>query len=110
MKKLLLVLLAALVVFSLGGLYVFAGGEKESAESPKEKEEYDIVYVAKLIGIPWFNITEDGMEDAAEKIGNIKAYVVGAPDFLNNLDTMGPGKGYWINVTEDCVWDIPPAP
>lgn len=32
-------------------------------------------------------------------------HVVGAPEFLNTLDNIGPGYGYWIDVTEDCSWD-----
>jgi len=78
MKKLLIIIVAAAVVFSIGALYVFGGTGKDSKKAAKE--EYEIVYVAKLIGIPWFNITEDGMMDTAEKLGNVKAYVVGAPD------------------------------
>ena len=33
-------------------------------------------------------------------------YIVGGPTFLNNLNEMGPGYGYWIHVTEDCTWDF----
>jgi hypothetical protein len=35
-------------------------------------------------------------------------YVEGAPDFLNNLNELEPGRGYWIDVSQDCVWDIFP--
>ena len=36
-----------------------------------------------------------------------KKYIVGVPGFLNNLDTMEPGKGYWIDVaTVNCTWDV----
>lgn len=31
-------------------------------------------------------------------------HVVGAPDFLNNLEYIGPGFGYWVSVTADCSW------
>jgi len=34
-----------------------------------------------------------------------KRYMVGEPGFLNNLLIMKPKLGYWIDVTEDCVWD-----
>ena len=30
----------------------------------------------------------------------------GGPDFLNNLNTMEPGRGYWIYALEDTIWDI----
>ncbi len=33
-------------------------------------------------------------------------YVVGDPKFLNNLNLLDPGCGYWIYVEQDCVWDI----
>jgi simple sugar transport system substrate-binding protein len=39
-------------------------------------KQWEIVYVAKLIGIPWFNITEQGMLDAAKKL-DVKASLVG---------------------------------
>jgi hypothetical protein len=35
-------------------------------------------------------------------------YVEGTPDFLNTLTQLEPGRGYWINVTEDCVWSMSP--
>jgi len=31
-------------------------------------------------------------------------YVAAAPE-VSNLFEMGPGWGYWIQVTEDCIWD-----
>jgi len=75
MKKKVSLLVIGMLLLSVSVL--FAGGEGEGSA---EKEEYEIVYVAKLIGIPWFNLTEDGMKATAEEIGNVKAYVVGAPD------------------------------
>ena len=42
-------------------------------------EEYEIAYVAKLIGIPWFNVTEDGIREAAKDLG-VNGYLVGPPD------------------------------
>lgn len=33
-------------------------------------------------------------------------YVVGDPKFLNNLNLLKPGCGYWIYVEQDCIWDI----
>jgi hypothetical protein len=33
-------------------------------------------------------------------------YDVSAPPFLNDLTEMTPGKGYWLVVTEDCVWNV----
>ena len=28
------------------------------------------------------------------------------PETLNSLDSMGPGRGYWINTHSNCQWDI----
>jgi hypothetical protein len=33
-------------------------------------------------------------------------YAINGPDFLNNLDRLEPGQGYWIFATGDCIWDI----
>jgi hypothetical protein len=33
-------------------------------------------------------------------------YDVSMPSFLNDLTKMVPGKGYWLVVTEDCVWNV----
>jgi simple sugar transport system substrate-binding protein len=75
MKKKVALLVIGMLLLSLS--IVFAGSEGGGSA---KKKQYEIVYVAKLIGIPWFNITEDGMKATAEKLGNVKAYVVGAPD------------------------------
>ena len=94
MKKLFIILVAFAVVFSLGALNVFAGSEKDSSKAAKEGKKYEIVYVAKLIGIPWFNITEDGMVDTAKKFGDVTARVVGAPD---------PDPAQQARIVEDMV-------
>jgi len=35
-----------------------------------------------------------------------KKYNTAAPPFLNDLTEMGSGWGYWIRVSEDCVWRV----
>jgi len=35
-----------------------------------------------------------------------KQYIVGAPPFVNTITDMEPWHGYWIYVTQDCVWTI----
>jgi hypothetical protein len=35
-----------------------------------------------------------------------KRYVVDGPPYLNDLQTMKSGQGYWINATTSCVWDV----
>jgi simple sugar transport system substrate-binding protein len=92
MKKKLVFLVMGLVLCSF--VVVFAASEKEEAATAEKAKEYEIVYVAKLIGIPWFNITEDGMKDAAAKLGNVKAHVVGAPD---------PDPAQQARIVEDMV-------
>jgi len=42
--------------------------------------------------------------DAAES--RWLTYDVSMPPFLNDLTEMVPGKGYWLVVTEDCVWTV----
>jgi hypothetical protein len=42
--------------------------------------------------------------DAAES--RWLTYDVSMPPFLNDLTEMVPGKGYWLVVTEDCVWNV----
>ena len=32
-------------------------------------------------------------------------HLAGGPAFLNNLTHIGPGYGFWIRVTTDCVWN-----
>ena len=38
--------------------------------------------------------------------GEWRRYIQNGPEFLNNLETMEPGKGYWINAADDCGWDV----
>ncbi len=37
-----------------------------------------------------------------------KQYIVGAPSFVNTISTLEPWVGYWIYVSEDCVWAVSP--
>lgn len=57
------------------------------------KEPYEIVYVAKLIGIPWFNVTEDGIKEASKEYG-VNGYLVGPPD---------PDPAQQARIVEDLV-------
>lgn len=40
------------------------------------------------------------------KVGEWQRFIVDGPDFLNNLEQMQPGKGYWIDANIDCIWTI----
>ena len=33
-------------------------------------------------------------------------YVVNGQSFLNDLEFMQPGRGYWIDAKERCLWDV----
>ena len=35
-------------------------------------------------------------------------YVPGGPSFLSNMQFMQPGKGYWIRVAAECLWNVGP--
>jgi simple sugar transport system substrate-binding protein len=78
MKKSILIILTVVFVLSMSAPYIFAGSEKGGGEAEKGKE-YEIVYVAKLIGIPWFQVTEEGILEASKKYG-VKGSLVGPPD------------------------------
>jgi len=34
-----------------------------------------------------------------------RKYIAGGLSILNDLEEIGPGYGYWVNVEEDCTWD-----
>jgi hypothetical protein len=52
---------AALVLFVLV-VCVLTAALLFAAEKKGAKKVWEVVYVAKLIGIPWFNVTEDGIK------------------------------------------------
>ena len=43
-------------------------------------KQYSVVYIPKLIGIPWFNTMEKGLKEFAAKTGDMDISVAGAPD------------------------------
>ncbi|MBC7257980.1 MAG: DNRLRE domain-containing protein [Chloroflexi bacterium] len=45
--------------------------------------------------------------EAGEWGGTWRRYRPGAPDFVNDLRLLEPGKGYWVLVGEACTWEIP---
>jgi M6 family metalloprotease-like protein len=52
------------------------------------------------------------IEDKIDTIGTYNSqdgkwlwYKAGQPEFLNNLKSIEPGKGYLINVKENCIWN-----
>ena len=47
-------------------------------EKKDNNNEMEIVFVPKLIGIPWYNLVEEGMKEEAMKYDNIRVSMVGA--------------------------------
>lgn len=73
--------IALLLVFALvASLFIgCAGSTEEPAAEPSGDEPYEIAVVVKIIGIPFFNVMEDGVKKAAEEFG-VNAYVTGPTD------------------------------
>ncbi len=93
MKRKTKIALTSLLVFSLVVVSTFAGGTKESETATIKGKPYQIVYVAKLVGIPWFNVTKEGMEIAGKELGV-------------NVDLVGPAEpdaAQQARVVEDLI-------
>ena len=71
-------------MFPVSFLSAFAA--KQNDENKAADEEWEIAYVAKLIGLPCFNMTGEGMLDAAtgQKVWNgiVSACRGGAPQLI----------------------------
>jgi simple sugar transport system substrate-binding protein len=66
MKRLLVLVVFVLVlVLSVGSAFA---------------KEFELVYIPKLVGIPWFNEQEKGLKDYAKEAGGLKITIMGAPD------------------------------
>lgn len=70
MKKSVIVLLAVCFIISA---VVLVG-------CPARNDVYEIVFIPKLVGIPWFSAMENGFRDYAEESGGMSISVLGAPD------------------------------
>ena len=70
--KVAVLLMVLLTVLTIQG---FASGNAESTE-----KEYEVVFIPKLIGIPWYTSMENGLKEYASELGGIKISVAGAPD------------------------------
>ncbi len=67
------------------GIFIFAFffvcmGANLFATGGAEEDVFEIVFIPKLIGIPWFNAMEDGLKKFAEDNGQIKITVAGPPE------------------------------
>ncbi len=47
---------------------------------PRGEETYEVVFIPKLVGIPWFTAMENGFRDYADEVGDINISVVGGAD------------------------------
>ena len=81
-KKILAVLLCvAMLAVS------FAGCGNDPA--PKGDDEYEIAVVVKILGIPFFNVLEEGVKEAAEDLGVVVLLIqvgLGEPVALSSRD------------------------
>jgi len=71
MKQIVTILLVLLV----GSVMAFATPQPETRD-----DTYEIVFIPKLVGIPWFTAMENGLKDYASENGGIDVSIVGAPD------------------------------
>lgn len=71
MRRTVSIAMALLLVF---GAAVFASGAGEADDA------YEIVFIPKLVGIPWFTAMENGFKDYAEEVGDLTIRVLGASD------------------------------
>ena len=53
----------------------------------------------KLTMVRWYDTTSDPDDPW-------KHYDPSAPSWSNDLVDMQPGRGYWVEVSEDCVWGV----
>jgi len=83
-RKLLSIVLAAVLLLvtltgcSAGEKAAAPAGSAAGAEAPKDSN-YEIAVVVKIVGIPFFNVMEDGVKKAASEFG-VNAYVTGPTD------------------------------
>ena len=90
MKKALIVLVAVVLVISLamfvsvgcktGGTATTTAGKsaETTAAAAKNPADFEIVYIVKADGIPWFDVSRAGLDQAAKDYG-FKASTVGPP-------------------------------
>lgn len=71
-KRILATLLTVLMLVTLVG----CGESKTEGTATGEQKEYEVAVVVKVIGIPFFNVFEEGVKKAAADLG-INAYVTG---------------------------------
>jgi len=81
------------VIFMVTAVVIFSLFFTSLVFAEEAKKEYEIVYVAKLIGIPWFNVTEDGIKAASKEYG-VNGYLVGPAD---------PDPAQQARIVEDLV-------
>jgi simple sugar transport system substrate-binding protein len=78
------------------------------AGASQKDDVYEVVFIPKLIGIPWYASMENGLKEYAETLGGMKITVSGAPDpdpaqqarILEDAIAKGP----------DCIMVVPNDP
>ena len=78
-KKLLVIMLAMLMVLASATGCAQKPAAETSTDTADKAKDYEIAVVVKIVGIPFFNVMEEGVKKAAEEYG-VNAYVTGPTD------------------------------
>ena len=79
-KKLFAIVLAMLMLMaSATGCGQSQSNGAASDDTADKSKDYEIAVVVKIVGIPFFNVMEDGVKKAAKEFG-VNAYVTGPTD------------------------------
>jgi len=78
-KKLFVIVLAMLMIFASATGCAQKPAAETSTDTADQPKDYEIAVVVKIVGIPFFNVMEEGVKKAAEEYG-VNAYVTGPTD------------------------------
>lgn len=85
-----------MVMMGLFSSFALAAGGKSPGGSMSD--DYEVVFIPKLIGIPWYTSMEKGLKDYAKELGGIRIVVKGAPD---------PDPAQQARILEDAISQKP---
>ncbi|MDR1271559.1 MAG: substrate-binding domain-containing protein, partial [Clostridiales Family XIII bacterium] len=72
-------LVALLMTFAIGITLLTGCSSGTPSGTTSEGDEFEIAVVVKIVGIPFFNVFEEGVKRAADELG-VNAYVTGPTD------------------------------
>jgi archaellum component FlaG (FlaF/FlaG flagellin family) len=85
-------------------------GSESTAKSISFSASWNLVGYNSLNSMPTTSVMSsvDGNWNSvwSYENGNWKRYDLTGPDFLNDLITMEPGKGYWIDMKSSDIWSL----